>query len=313
MSQPLQQQIWLTPWNTDQVSQNATRYQSISAFWLTVQPDGVTFQPKADWSIWKSYIAANKKPGQTYVLTVSGDPDAVFLALSDPQKRTTHINNLLQTVKDQGFDGIDIDYEGLGSENSDLFTQFITQLSAAFKASNKTVDVTVEARIGSDPPMDWAALAKVADQVRVMVYDYHGINTGQPGPIAPIGWLQEVLDYAKKTVPQQKLAIGIGDYGYDWAQPTDPSVSWSGTGIGYDQAMALAKQYNQKVTRATGIDVRGYDIGSIPTFSYTDSNNQQHQVWFEDQSSLQAKLDLISQYSTAGVIFWSVGVGDTNF
>lgn len=313
LPQPLAQQAWITPWNTKEIAQNAGRYQALSAFWLTAQPDGTSFQTKADWSVWKEYLAANKKDGQRYFLTVSGDPDNTFLAMSDPQKRTRHIDGLLQLVKDNGFDGVDIDYEGLGRENRGLFTEFIRALGDRFKADQKLVAVTVEARIGSEPPMDWFALAQVADQIRIMAYDYHSRSTGFPGPVAPIGWIQEVLDYGQKTVPNDKLVIGLGNYGYDWTKPADEHASWDGVGISYDQAMAIAKEKQLAVTRATGIDDRGYDLGSIPMLAYADEQGRQHSAWFEDQESLQAKVDLVSRYRTAGIIFWSVGLGDSNF
>jgi len=306
------QQVWLTPWNVGEVTQHADSYFSISAFWLSVNSDGTTFQTKADWSIWNDYIKQNRKDGQTYYLTVSGNPNYTYIALTDPQKQAAHIQNLLKIVQDNGFDGVDIDYEGLGSENSDLFNQFIKAVHTTFATAGKKVVVTVEARLNNQVPMDWYTLGQEADQIRVMVYDYHARLTGTPGPVSPIGWLQEIMDYATKIIPAEKLVIGLANYGYDWTQPTGDDTQWQGVGIGYDQAMALAQEKGQSVQRATGIDDRGYDIGSVPTFTYTDDQGRQHSVWFEDQNSIDPKVRLVSQYHTAGVIFWSVGLGDTN-
>ena len=303
---PLALAVWATPWNINTLSGSGKSFRSVSAFWGTVASDGVSIQPKADWTAWDTYVGQQPSGHPTYYLTVSGDPNLTSVMLADPVKRQQHVKNLLTIAQQHGFDGIDIDYEALGRENRDPFSVFIEDLTSQFHSAHKQVAVTVEARIGSDVPMDWYKLGRTADEVRVMAYDYHGRTTGTPGPIAPIGWLQEILQYAQSNVAHDKLIMGIGDYGYDWQQGTDGS--WSGAGLTRDQAAALARKYNQPVVRQTGIDPRGYDIGSIPEFAYTDGEGNKHDVWFEDAQSLQAKETLVSQYHPAGVIFWTIGL-----
>jgi spore germination protein len=161
-------------------------------------------------------------------------------------------------------------------------------------------------------PMDWHALGGIADEVRIMAYDYHSKETNFPGPITPIGWLKEIMDYAQANIDPAKLVIALGNYGYDWIR-SDDGTSWQGTGISFDRANAIAKEKNIPVVHLTGIDDRGYDIDSTPTFTYKDDANKEHSVWFEDSASLQSKLNLVSQYKNKGVIFWSVGLGDPAF
>ena len=302
---------WSTPWDLDTLSSNATAYAGFSAFWLTLNADGTTFQTKADWSQWQVFVATHRQPSQKLFLTVSGDPAAVLTGIIDPTNRQTQIDNLLQVMNQQGFDGIDIDYEGLGQTNRDLFTTFIGDLAQAVHKQNKLLAVTVEARISNQVPMDWQALGGVADQIRIMAYDYHASSTGEPGSIGPLGWVKEILDYASGLVDPSKIVVGLGNYGYDWQKPDSPDQSWQGTAVSFDQATALAKAHNAPIVRASGIDDRGYDIGSIPTFTYQDDKGKQHDVWFEDAASLQAKISLVNQYPKASIIMWSVGQGDS--
>lgn len=304
---------WLTPWNIDDLSQNAGTYKSISAFWLTLGNNGYDLTPKADWSIWQSFVTTHHTQNQPLYLTISADPNISYLALTDLDVQEKQIANLLQTVKDQHFDGIDIDYEGLGAENRDLFTNFVRTLTTAFHNEKKLVAVTVEARIGNKVPLDWRNLGLIADQLRIMAYDYHSRNTGFPGPVSPLAWVKEVVEYAVANIDPSKVIIGLGNYGYDWQQSADDPNSWQGVGLSFDQAVALSQQKNAPITQQTGIDSRGYDIGSTPMFTYKDDQNIQHSVWFEDKDSLQAKVNLVSQYPVQGVIFWSVGLGDQTF
>ena len=300
---------WVAPWSATSSAPNT--YAGVSAFWLTVSGDGSTFQTKADWQKWDDYRSNQLTGTQKVYLSVSGDPSIVYNAISNPTIQQIHIRTLLDLVKTHNFDGVDIDYEGLGSTNKDAFTSFIQTLSAAFHAEKKSVAVTLEARIGNQVPMDWRAVGAAADEVRIMAYDYHSSTTNMPGPIAPLAWVKEVTTYATSVVDPHKVIIGLGNYGYDWEKNSDGS--WTGIGISQERAAALATEQQAPVLRMTGIDDRGYDIGNIPSFTYTDTSGNSHAVWYEDAQSLKDKIQVVSQYPVNGVIFWSVGLGDPTF
>ena len=303
---------WVTPWNINDVLANRDIYQSFSAFWLTLGSDGSTVTPKGDWSSWHSLNSA-RNANQSAYITISADPNYSFLALTDSTVQQKLIDNLVQTMNEQQASGIDIDFEALGSDNRDLFTAFIRNLSTQLHNQNKLLAVTLESRIANQVPMDWHAIGQLADEVRLMVYDYHSRVTNQPGPISPLGWLKEVVTYASQQIPKEKIVVALGNYGYDWSSPATDQTTWQGVGLSQEQAVALALANKTPVVQSTGIDERGYDIGTAPNFSYTDSSGIAHQVWFEDNQSLTMKLDLLSQYQFKGVIFWSVGIGDQEF
>lgn len=297
---------WVTPWNIGAGSSDL--YSAASAFWLTVGGDGVTMIPKADWTQWDQYKLSHAL-NQTY-LTVSGDPNIVYNILTDTNLQSRHIAALLDVVRTHNFDGIDIDYEGLGTPNRDLFTGFVRNLTTIFHQSGKKVAVTLESRIANQVPMDWRAVGALSDEVRIMAYDYHSHETPTPGPIAPLAWVAEIVAYAADHIDPSKIVIGLGNYGYDWTAPSVEGDIWKGVGISYDQAINLSSTNAVPVIHQTGIDDRGYDIGTIPNFAYTDTQGQQHQVWFEDAASLQEKINAVAGYQIKGVMFWSVGAGD---
>lgn len=304
--------VWVTPWNAAEVTSNSNAYSSISAFWLSLNEDGSSITPKASWDKWDSLVST-RRPNQTNYLTISSDPNFSYKALINTDTQRKLIENLLKLATEHGATGVDIDFEALGSDNRDLFTNFIRNLSTRFHEQGRKVSVTVEARIANQVPMDWHNLGQIADEVRIMVYDYHGRITGTPGPITPLAWLKEVTEYALQEIPKEKVVIGLGNYGYDWTAPTALEQNWQGSGVSFDRAIALAAENNTPVVQSTGIDERGYDIGIAPNFTYTDGEGNTHSVWFEDKQSLTMKLDLLSHYQLKGVIFWSVGLGDQSF
>lgn len=297
---------WITPWNVSNTSSDL--YAGASAFWATVGTDGATITPRADWGAWQTYKKTHGL-SETY-LTVSGDPNDTYIALTDLGKQSQHIANLLKLVNEQSFTGVDIDYEGLGIDNRELYTAFIRNLSNIFHQQGKKVAVTLEARIANQVPMDWQALGQLADEVRIMAYDYHSHITDRPGPIAPLAWVAEIVSYASERIDPHKIVIGLGNYGYDWTAPDTDSGQWNGIGLSYDRAVSISTDEISPVVHRTGIDDRGYDIGTIPMFTYVDTQSRQHEVWFEDATSLQEKVNAVANYQIKGVVFWSVGAGD---
>ncbi|MGE1115853.1 spore gernimation protein, partial [Priestia megaterium] len=45
-----------------------------------------------------------------------------------------------------------------------------------------------------------------------------------------------------------------------------------------------------------------------PHFNYTDIEDRQHEVWFEDARSIQAKFDLIKELNLRGMSYWKLGL-----
>lgn len=303
---------WIAPWNI-QEQKDLTKYSSISAFWLTVNENGYDVDAKGAWEPWLESIKNLNSQKITKWLSISGDPDYVFKALTDPELENKLIDNLAANVEKWGFDGIDIDFEGLGTQNKDIFSIFIKHLSEKFHSANRLVSVTVEVRI-EDPPMNWVALAQYTDEIRPMFYDYHSRSTTYPGPIAPLGWINEKMQTIEKNIPMTKIVPALGNYGYDWQKSTDPETieKYTGVGLSFETAVNLAVEKNQLIARAKGNDARGFDIGDSPHFSYLDETKAEHHVWFEDKISLSAKANLVAKFKPKSLIFWNVGsLGDT--
>ena len=106
--------------------------------------------------------------------------------LHNPQLRARHVAAIVALVLRQGYAGIDIDYEDLLASDRSAFTAFITQLADALHAKGRVLSVDLFAKPtnrGYDQrnlAQDYQAIGQVADQVRLMGYDYHWAGSG-PG------------------------------------------------------------------------------------------------------------------------------------
>jgi len=65
------------------------------------------------------------------------------------------------------------------------------------------------------PAEDYARLGTAVDEFRVMTCSYHGA-WGGPGPIAPPGWMDRVMDLAVTQIEPAKVWLGVPFYGCDW-------------------------------------------------------------------------------------------------
>ncbi len=220
--------------------------------------------------------------------------------LRDPARRSQHVREIVDLVRREGFAGIDIDYENLRAVDREPFSAFVTELAEKLHAEGKTLSVALFAKTsdaGEDErnrAQDYAAIGRVADEVRLMGYDYHW-STSPPGPVAPAGWIREVLRYAKTRIPPERIVLGVPLSGYDWVDGRGSAVSWL-------EAFQLSRKHNAPPQ---------FDaVSQSPWFRYTDERGRQHEVWFENAPSSRAKFDIARQAGIRGVYLWMYGYED---
>ena len=292
----------------DVIRANADLFSEISPFWYRVEADGNVTPYTTDGgasyedSSILSFLRANGIlviPTVANILNGVWDGALVSRIIADAALTTLNIESLVQLAVTHGYDGIDLDYENLSASDRLAFTSFVNQLAAALHANGKLLTVNVYAKT-SEPgtwsgpqAQDWWAIGQVVDQVRIMTYEYHWSTSGA-GPISPVDWVGDVLAFARATIPTQKIMQGVPLYGYDW-------VGQAGVDVVWEQAMALVNQYGATVQ---------WDAGSAsPWFEYV-ARRTRHTVWFENASSVDAKLQVNAAYDAGGVSFWRLGGQD---
>ena len=229
------------------------------------------------------------------------DGELVAGLVSDPQRRSAHVAAIVALVHSHGWSGVDIDYESLPASSRTDFSAFLTELAHALHAVPARLSVTVHAKTvepGGWPgaqAQDWHAIGAAADEVRVMAYDYSH-SASPPGPIAPPSWVDMVLTLAAKSVPLDKITLGLATYGYDWIDDAN------GTPMQWVDVQAVAQ------TR--GAPLEWDDHTSSPWLRYTDEQGRGHTVWYEDARSLDAKLDIARHHNVRRVVLWRLGGED---
>ncbi|HRW11512.1 MAG TPA: glycosyl hydrolase family 18 protein [Syntrophomonas sp.] len=281
----------------DEFKHNAESITDVALRWFETNAEGDLFYEYQD-DYEQILQFAREKSIKTHASVVFMDKDGLHALLSDSVKRKYLIAQLLEEVKRNNYDGVNIDFEFLGQADRDSFVQFLRDLKQGL-GRDKELSVALFA---CTKPQSWlagydyAAIGGIADQVVVMAYDYH-YKTSPAGPVAPLWWVEDVVSYLKTIIPAEKLLLGLPTYGYDWGEGID------GTTITAAKLYSLQGKY--KLTES-------FDKASMsPSYSYIDNNGVRHQIWLENKASLQAKLQVAQEYKLAGVSFWRIGNGFT--
>lgn len=220
--------------------------------------------------------------------------------VTDPAVGTTATAQLLAAVAP--WDGLALDFEGLDPGDRAGLSAFIRSLGAALRTAGKYFAVALPAKTrdvqtGWAGAYDYGAIAGAADLYVVMAYGFRTSASESPGSTAPLTWMDASMAYAVSQLPADRLLLGVPFYGYDWNVTRGPPAR----AVRFSEARALVD--------ATGAIPRfDPDIGSA-TFEYT-SAGEAHEVWYEDERSLGAKLGLVLKYGLGGVGAWRLGHED---
>lgn len=211
-------------------------------------------------------------------------------------------NNIINTMKQKGYEGLNIDFENVLPVDREAYNNFLqstvdrlhkegffVSTALAPKISKEQVGLLYEAH-------DYEAHGKIADFVILMTYEW-GYRAGPPQAISPLNEIKRVLNYAITVIPRNKILMGFQIYARDWVIPhIEGQVAET---FSMQEAISRAVKYNSVIR---------YDsVTQSPFYHYTDEEGRAHEVWFEDARSAQAKFDLVKDYDLRGISYWTLG------
>ena len=222
--------------------------------------------------------------------------------LSDSVVRDILLGHLLDALSEKRFSGLDVDFEYLFPEDGEAFVAFLNTLSGALRPLGLPVLSALPPKTSADQKgllyeaYDYGAIGAAVSEVLLMTYEW-GYRFSPPMAVAPLPSVRKVLEYALTEIPPEKIWLGIPNYGYDWPLPYR-SGETEATSISNEEAVALAKRH--------GAEIQFDETAQSPWFRYRDDQDVEHEVWFEDARSIQAKLELIRSFSLRGAGYWNL-------
>ncbi|MCF0241075.1 MAG: glycoside hydrolase [Treponema sp.] len=204
--------------------------------------------------------------------------------------RQNIIDSLIEAAQD--FDGLQLDLELVPEKDAENYLSFISELKNKLEGKMLSICVPARFKLLQNDVYPYAKLASLCDRIFVMAYDEHWAG-GSPGPVASVEWCEKVCTYAKKTIPKEKLIMGIPFYGRTWTDKTT-SGAWYYSGA------------NRIMNENDCTDF--YYDHNIPSFSFT--TEVKVTGYMNDTHSV---LTLCNLYKSKGIHktgFWRIGQED---
>ncbi|MDA8346021.1 MAG: glycosyl hydrolase family 18 protein [Thermaerobacter sp.] len=213
--------------------------------------------------------------------------------LQDPVASRRAMENLLALCEKEGYDGINLDFEGIPPQDRADYTSFVGQLATLLHRYGYYLTLSVPAETANEPTNGWTgaydykALGKEADLVLVMAYDEH-YSLSAAGPIASTAWVQQVASYAARTMPPRRVVLGVPVYGYDWGNGPAQGLSWEAF---------------KQIAQEHGLSPTSQDLVYWV-------NGVQHTAYYEGLQAFEAKIRVATGYGIRGIALWRLGLED---
>lgn len=210
--------------------------------------------------------------------------------LRTPALRARLVGALRALAGAGGWDGVNVDFEGLPPRDRAPLVSFVAGLSRALGPGR---EVSVDVPATPSPAYDLRGLGAAAGHVIVMAYDAH-TSPGAPGPIATPAFVASAYRRVRAQVPAGRLVMGIPAYAYSWTAHRAPRP------ISVTEALQVARQRHSLPVWSAA--------GHAPWFSYGRRGGHTT-VWMSDAPAMAADLRAAGPPHSA-VAVWRIGAED---
>ncbi len=328
---------WAPYWglddSADEISRRAGSMREVSPFWFRAA--GVTdieTDPNASADLTEEFLDDTRDALVVPSIVDGLAAGEMAAILEDPETRRQHVETIVEFAQDGGYDGVDLNYEQFAfADGPDTWeatrpnwVSFVAELADELHGDGRTLTVSIpvvyDAGRTSDSGYwvyDYGAIVDHVDHIRIMAYDF---SVGEPGPIAPLQFVQRAIDGAIEATGQpEKLVLGLPAYGRNWP------VSVTGVCPEPDEENGVtipgvttvtARSVDDLIERRDAVPV--YDASTAEwSFEYKleisdDSTTcvQTRQVHYVDADGVRARMDMALSAGLGGVALWALGFDD---
>ena len=238
------------------------------------------------------------------------DDEKLEKFLGDNLAKSNLIEQIKTVVEEDKFDGVNIDFEFQSDPLAildDDFMVFLKELNSS-DVGEISLDVFANTVIkGSEERL--INLMENLDYLVVMAYDFHRPGVDYVGSVAPISSevgdrnINEVVESCINSVlDKDKIILAYPLYGYEWK--TETSEFESKVLRGWYQ-MASWNRVKELINERDLL-VNWDELSMSPWLSF-EEDGEIHQIYFENERSLKAKIDLVRQNKLGGFGYWALG------
>jgi len=255
----------------------------------------------------------------------SKSPSEISRFLRSNQAKENFINQLDRLVTSDSLSGLNIYFEDLPLQESNLFSSFVSQLKGRFSTDDKEFLIT----------LTLPSIAAMSDQNKANAYDFAQLNSsvdyflvqtnklkttgtripGSPSPLfgqdgVSVGTVESTLGfYTNGRVPLGKLVMTVTYLGISWQVPDFLPGSPSLGGGSYMEFKHIQDRFLDTGS-PTEPPFFGFDHEQVSSYYNYVENGRLKKVWFEDGNSLFQKYNYALDANLGGVAIWGLGYDD---
>jgi spore germination protein YaaH len=213
------------------------------------------------------------------------------------------------------YNGVTIDFEGMkGNELKEGFTIFLKELAQELKSLDKSLYVTVHPKLEGGvyfDAYDYRAIGEIADKVILMAHDYN--VTRMPENLLGSQYYRNTaltpfasIYYALKAIADENT--GVSDTSKIALAVSFSSVGWQLEDSKVASVNSVRPAPSTIYSRLKGGAEMGYsEVYRNPYITYTTEDGTEIFLWYEDERSVNDKLQLAKLFGISGVSLWRIG------
>ena len=292
---------WISYWDMDkgikELSKTADKVTSVSVFAVYFKNDGSLYIPE-EISRGNGEVSniTNKNNINRHISFVNDvidekgdiiqkDPNIVRKLLNNPAERAKHIESLISYAVNNGYFGIEIDYEKVDEKTWPDFVSFCGELYKRCGEKKINLRVVLEPKA----PIDRYNLPDGPEYV-MMAYNLYGLST-EPGPKADVDFIKQLSEKINSIPGKKWLAFSTG--GFDWQNGAETK------GVTESEALDIISVYKCLPARD--------DKSGCLYFYYTDENGGDHTVWYADNVTLDLWIKTAKEQGYSDICVWRFG------
>ncbi|XP_054727595.1 mucin-2 isoform X4 [Anastrepha obliqua] len=263
--------------------------------------------------------------------------------MANPERRQKFIKNILKFLRQNHFDGIDLDWEypaqreGGKERDRDNYAQFVQELRAEFeREAEKTgrprllLTMAVPAGIENiEKGYDIPKLNKYLDWFNVLSYDFHSSHEPSANHHAPLYSLEEESEYnydaelnidysikyyLKAGADRDKLVLGIPTYGRSYTlineESTEIGAPSEGPGEQGDATREKGYLAYYEICQNLKEDPEWTVVQPNPNAMGPYAYRRNQWVGYDDEAIVRKKAQYVVEHGLGGIMFWAIDNDD---
>jgi len=220
-----------------------------------------------------------------------------------PEHARATLDGYLKACTEDGYGGIDLDFEHVTPDYTDAYTVFLRDTAKELHAIGKRLSICVGcyplAQHGRPSRVHFfepEVIGECCDEVRVMCYDLYYAPHCLLGPTSSFPWARDGMRFWLQYVSKEKLIMGLPAYGNDYDMSPGAGFGWQ-----------VNFEHPSEIVMSHAIESFWLHYERLNVYRYLNHERHTHIHYASDGKSTQHHLTTVEDLDLGGISFWHYG------